>query len=92
MPVQGQVLCLAAAMDYLFSGGQDTTIRVWKFNAATSKFDPAVKPWYLFPVSDGPVVVPSQYLRLPKIVGKVVVPCMAQVGMDCMSRAALELV
>lgn len=43
--VQGQVLCLAAAMDYLFSGGQDTTIRVWKFNAATSKFDPAVKPW-----------------------------------------------
>ena len=40
--LQGQVLCLAATMDFLFSGGQDTSIRVWKFNTATSTFDPAV--------------------------------------------------
>lgn len=78
-PVQGQVLCLAAAMDYLFSGGQDTTIRVWKFNAATSTFDPAVKLWPMLSpdffscslhdtaswrMSPGPVLVSVQWSQL----------------------------
>lgn len=36
--LQGQVLCLAAANGMLFSGGQDQTIRVWKFDAAANVF------------------------------------------------------
>lgn len=35
----GSINCLAAGGDMLFSGGQDFTIRVWKFNPNTNTFD-----------------------------------------------------
>jgi len=40
--VQGQVLSLASAGEFLFSGGQDGTIAVWKFDAASQSFMSAV--------------------------------------------------
>ena len=40
--MQGAVLCLAQAAQFLFSGGQDTTIKVWRFDAATQDFQPLV--------------------------------------------------
>lgn len=40
--VQGAVLCLAQAAQLLFSGGQDTTIKVWSFDAASQAFQPLV--------------------------------------------------
>ena len=36
---QGQVLTLAAAAGMLFSGGQDASIRAWKFNQTTNIFE-----------------------------------------------------
>lgn len=36
--LQGQVLALAAASGFLFSGGQDASIRVWAFNPAAGIF------------------------------------------------------
>lgn len=36
---QGEVRALAAAGELLFSGGQDASIRVWKFNMATNSFE-----------------------------------------------------
>jgi hypothetical protein len=42
LTVQGAVLCLAQAAQYLFSGGQDTTIKIWSFDAATQAFQPLV--------------------------------------------------
>ena len=40
--LQGAVLCLAQAAQLLFSGGQDTTIKVWGFDAASQAFQPLV--------------------------------------------------
>ena len=40
--MQGAVLCLAQAAQYLFSGGQDSTIKVWQFDAASQAFQPWV--------------------------------------------------
>ena len=40
--MKGAVLCLAQAAQYLFSGGQDTTIKIWSFDAATQAFQPLV--------------------------------------------------
>ena len=40
--LQGQVLSLASAGEFLFSGGQDGTIAVWKFDAASQSFMSAV--------------------------------------------------
>ncbi len=37
----GAVLCLAAAAGALFSGGQDATIRAWRWDEATATFAPA---------------------------------------------------
>ena len=42
MNLQGAVLCLAQAAQYLFSGGQDTTIKVWSFDATSQAFQPLV--------------------------------------------------
>ena len=42
-PLQGAVLCLAQAAQFLFSGGQDTTIKVWQFDAASQAFQPLVR-------------------------------------------------
>lgn len=47
--LQGQVLCLAAAEGLLFSGGQDKTIKVWKFDNDSQTFHPLVCP-RLFPL------------------------------------------
>ena len=40
--MQGAVLCLAQAAQFLFSGGQDTTIKVWRFDADSQAFQPLV--------------------------------------------------
>ncbi|DBA65769.1 TPA: hypothetical protein ACH3X2_002809 [Trebouxia sp. C0005] len=40
---RGAVLCLAQAAQYLFSGGQDTTIKIWSFDAATQAFQPLIE-------------------------------------------------
>ncbi|KAL3132562.1 hypothetical protein ABBQ32_009100 [Trebouxia sp. C0010 RCD-2024] len=40
---RGAVLCLAQAAQLLFSGGQDTTIKVWSFDAASQAFQPLVE-------------------------------------------------
>ncbi|GMH32970.1 hypothetical protein BSKO_00804 [Bryopsis sp. KO-2023] len=37
----GPVVCLHAVKNLLFSGGEDKTIKAWKFNEATDSFDPA---------------------------------------------------
>ncbi len=37
--VQGEIYCLAAAGGMLFSGGQDQSIRVWKFDPAKNGFE-----------------------------------------------------
>lgn len=42
--MQGQVLSLASAGEFLFSGGHDGTIAVWKFDPATQTFIAAVSP------------------------------------------------
>ena len=42
--VQGPILCLAQANVFLFSGGQDTTIKVWKFDTTAQAFQPLVCP------------------------------------------------
>ena len=40
---QGQILSLLAVNGMLFSGSNDNSIHVWKFNAANSLFEPAVR-------------------------------------------------
>ena len=40
--LQGQVLSLASAGEFLFSGGHDGTIAVWKFDPTTQTFVSAV--------------------------------------------------
>ena len=40
--VQGAVLCLEQAAQFLFSGGQDTTIKIWQFDATSQAFQPLV--------------------------------------------------
>ena len=40
--MQGAVLCLAQAAQFLFSGGQDSTIKVWQFDATSQAFQPLV--------------------------------------------------
>ena len=50
--VQGPVLCLAQLDVFLFSGGQDTTIKVWKFDATAQAFQPMVCLLALRSVSD----------------------------------------
>ena len=39
---QGQVLSLASAGEFLFSGGQEGAVAVWKFDQTTQNFVSAV--------------------------------------------------
>lgn len=73
--VQGAVLCLAQAAQLLFSGGQDTTIKVWSFDAASQAFQPLVSFLHvhhpnLFAAEQGTSVYPSPCLiALPVLIG-----------------------
>ena len=41
-PLQGTILALAAAGNFLFAGCQDCSIKVWALNAETKGFSPVV--------------------------------------------------
>ena len=41
-PLQGTILVLAAAGNFLFAGCQDCSIKVWALNAETKGFSPVV--------------------------------------------------
>ena len=57
-PLQGTILALAAAGNFLFAGCQDCSIKVWALNAETKGFSPVVST---LPMHD---VQPSDVLHV----------------------------